>query len=297
MKVASLDVFIRDTMKEERQNYESTMDPILETAQGKTRDVFRLITRVWTCLQKVTSCDHEDKDESIQIFYLDLLLTQIQKTVLILAQALNTMTYHRRCNALSVIMGQNETKSVFKEKAEILGEKDFLLGRDFQNQVMKVTEAKTKIHNVVRRKRKGAEAQPQASRTLQMPYQENPSRQQGYRSSGGEHRTTNKLFVEKKGDRLNQKVSVITSPFLNSFKFPVLIPDSDLENVYPFIKNLFKGIKIPQVPLAGRLKYFLKFWEKLTRDPNILGIRQGFQIPFKHPLHPPPTPLPPLKKI
>ena len=198
MKVASLDVFIRNTMKEERQNHELTMDPILETAQGKTRDVFRLITRVWTYLQKVTSSDHEDKDESIQIFYLDFLLTQIQKTVLILAQALNTMTYHRRCNALSVIMGQNETKSIFKEKAEILGEKDFLLGKNFQNQVMKVTEAKTKIHNAVRRKRKGAEAQPQASRTLQMPYQENPSRQQGYRSSGGEHRTTNKLFVEKR---------------------------------------------------------------------------------------------------
>ena len=48
MKVASLDVFIRDTVKEERQNHELTMDPILETAQGKTRDVFRLITRVWT---------------------------------------------------------------------------------------------------------------------------------------------------------------------------------------------------------------------------------------------------------
>ena len=54
-----------------------------------------------------------------------------------------------------------------------------------------------------------------------------------------------------------------------------------LQNVHPFIKNLFQGIKIPQVPLAGRLKSFLKSREKLTRDPNILGITQGFQIPFK----------------
>ena len=91
------------------------------------------------------------------------------------------------------------------------------------------------------------------------------------------------LFIKKKGDRLNpkEKVSVITSPFLNSLEFPVLIPDSDLQNVHPFIKNLFQGIKIPQVPLAGRLKYFLKSWEKLTRDLNMLGITQGFQIPFK----------------
>ena len=83
-----------------------------------------------------------------------------------------------------------------------------------------------------------------------MPFQESPSRQQGYISNGGGRRTN--LFTEKKGDRLNpkEKVSVITSPFLNSLEFPVLIPDSDLQNVYPFIKNLFQGIKIPQVPLT-----------------------------------------------
>ena len=68
------------------------------------------------------------------------------------------------------------------------------------------------------------------------------------------------LFIEKKGDRLNpkEKVIVITSPLLKNLEFSVLISDSDLQNVNPFIKNLFLGIKILQVPLAGRLKYFLK---------------------------------------
>ena len=91
------------------------------------------------------------------------------------------------------------------------------------------------------------------------------------------------LFLKKKGGRLNpkEKFSVITNPFLNSLEFPVLIPDSDLQNVHPLIKNLLQRIKIPQVPLAGRLKYFLKSWGKLTRDSSILGITQGFQIPFK----------------
>ena len=73
----------------------------------------------------MTSSDHEDEDESIQV-YLGLSLTHIQKTVLILAQALNTMTYHRRFNASSVIMAQTEAKSILKEKVDILGEKDFL---------------------------------------------------------------------------------------------------------------------------------------------------------------------------
>ena len=99
MKVPSLDVFIRDTMKEERRNHELTMDSVLEKVQGKTRDVFSPLSRVWTYLQEVTSSDHEDEDKSIQVD-LHILLTHIQETCFILAQALNTMTYHRRFKVL-----------------------------------------------------------------------------------------------------------------------------------------------------------------------------------------------------
>ena len=175
-------------------------------------------------------------------------------------------------------MAQTDAKSILKVKEDILGEKDCLLGKDFWNQVVNYTEAKTKMHNTVWRKNKDTKAQPQASKTHQMLFQENLSRQQGYIGSGGEGRATNKFFYLTKG-RQNQsqgKVSVITSPFLNSFDSPVLIPDSDLQNVHPFVKNLFQGMKIPQVPPAGRLKDFLKCWQKFTRGPNILGITQGF---------------------
>ena len=41
-------------------------------------------------------------------------------------------------------MAQTEVKSILKEKADILGEKDCLFGKDFRNQVVKDTEAKTK---------------------------------------------------------------------------------------------------------------------------------------------------------
>ena len=190
------------------------------------------------------------------------------------------MTYYSRFNASSVIKGQIGASSILKEKADIMGEKDFLLGK---NQVVKDTEAKTKMHNAGRRKKKGVKAQPQASTTPQMPFQGalqiNKDREAVVK---GAELATN-LFIEKKGNRLNpkEKVSVITNSFLNSLEFSVLIPDSALQNVHPFIKNLFQGTKIPQVPLAGRLKYFLKSWEKLTRDPNILSITQGFQILFK----------------
>ena len=121
-------------------------------------------------------------------------------------------------------MAQTEAKSILKEKADILSEKGYLLCKDFRNQVVKDTEAKTKMHNVVRRKKKGA--QPQVSTTPQIFFQESPSRQQGYRSSGGGIRIINKFVYQKKGDRLNPKlkVSMIISPFLNRLEFPVVIP-------------------------------------------------------------------------
>ena len=180
-------------------------------------------------------------------------------------------------------MAQTEVKSILKEKADILGEKDCLFGKDFRNQVVKDTEAKTKTHNAVRKKKKGAKDQPQASTITQMPFKRalHVNKVADVVVEGAELPTD--LFIKKKGNRLNpkEKVIVIASPFLNRLEFPVLIPDSDLQNVHPFIKNLFLGIKILQVPLAGRLKYFLKSWEKLSRDPNLLGIAQGFQIAFK----------------
>ena len=203
-KVPSLNTFIRDNMKEERRNHELKMGSVLEKVQGKTKDVFGPLSRVWTYLQEVTSSDHEDEDESIQVD-LDLLLTHIKKTVLILLQALNTMTYHR-FNVLFVIMAKAGAKYILKEKADILGVKDCLLGKDFQNQVVKDTEAKAKMHNAVRRKKKGAKAQPQASTTLQIPFQESPSRQQEYRGNGGGHRTTCKFVYRKKGDTLKRSV-------------------------------------------------------------------------------------------
>ena len=62
-------------------------------------------------------------------------------------------------------MAQTESNSILKKKADILGKKDCLLGKDFWNQVVENTEAKTKIQNAVRRKKKGAKTQQQASTT------------------------------------------------------------------------------------------------------------------------------------
>ena len=48
----------------------------------------------------------------------------------------------------------------------------------------------------------------------------------------------------------------------------------------PLVRALFPTNPIPEVPLAGRIKFFYSNWVKLTQDLNILNIVQGFEIPF-----------------
>ena len=55
----------------------------------------------------------------------------------------------------------------------------------------------------------------------------------------------------------------------------------DLENVHPLIKRLFSSNKVPNIPIAGRLKHFSKAWKKLTRDQSILDLVDGYVIPFQ----------------
>ena len=53
-----------------------------------------------------------------------------------------------------------------------------------------------------------------------------------------------------------------------------------MERVHPLVKALFPIYSVPVGRLAGRLSLFYSNWTKLTQDPNILNIIQGFEIPF-----------------
>ena len=54
----------------------------------------------------------------------------------------------------------------------------------------------------------------------------------------------------------------------------------NVSRVHPFLRALFLTNPIPEVPLAERLKLFYSNCVKLTQDPIILNIVQGFEIPF-----------------
>ena len=54
----------------------------------------------------------------------------------------------------------------------------------------------------------------------------------------------------------------------------------NVSRVHSLVRAMFPKNQIPEVPLAGRLTFFYSNWTKLTQDPNILNIVQGFEISF-----------------
>ena len=65
-------------------------------------------------------------------------------------------------------------------------------------------------------------------------------------------------------------------PFTNNSK---LVPLASMTLIHLVVRKLFTE-EIPNVPLAGRLSQFVKQWEQITRDQEILSIVKGYQTPF-----------------
>ena len=170
-------------------------------------------------------------------------------------------------------MAQTEAKSILKEKADILGEKDCFFGKDFRNQVVKDTEAKTKTHNAVGKKKKSAKDQPQASTTPQMPFQESPSRQYGYRCSGGGSRTTNRFVYRKKGRQTQSqgKGHCDGKPFSQQFGISCANTRFRFTKRTPIHKKSIPGNKDTSGPSSRKTEILSKVLGKIIQRPKLIG--------------------------
>jgi len=54
----------------------------------------------------------------------------------------------------------------------------------------------------------------------------------------------------------------------------------DFPRIHPLVKNLFSVGVSPRLPLAGRINFLLRNWQRLTNDKSLLQIVQGYKIPF-----------------
>lgn len=79
--------------------------------------------------------------------------------------------------------------------------------------------------------------------------------------------------------RVSQNMEVPWNNMVSTY-FLELVPLSQLEHVHPLVLNLFPNQQIGNFPLAGRLKYVLPQWQKLTSNPKILEWVTGLTVDF-----------------
>ena len=93
---------------------ETVVDLSLEKVQQKIVNVMGPLARVWKALEDV-------KNGPTLTLSLEEVATNMDKTVLLLGQAFQAATHHRRFNALSSVMKDHpKLKETLKEKANLL---------------------------------------------------------------------------------------------------------------------------------------------------------------------------------
>lgn len=59
-----------------------------------------------------------------------------------------------------------------------------------------------------------------------------------------------------------------------------VVPEMNLNLLHPAVRDLNLIPVERELPIGGRLRFFLPNWQKLTQDSFILQVVQGLQIPF-----------------
>ena len=199
---------------------------------------------------------------------MDTVLELLEKTVLLIGQCNNTITYERRKNVLLGVTGTSSSQvaSMLKEKAALLQKHDqALFGKDFRDHLTESLKAK----------KQSIEAIPEVSKSTnrKRPFREGPSFYQGRRNGGQKFRSNYNgkyiLFQKKGALSQQQPISV-----------PVMINMENLTHVHPILKKLFSKQKNPKYALARRIKEFLPAWKLLTKDQELLALVEGYQIPL-----------------
>jgi hypothetical protein len=137
-------------------------------------------------------------------------------------------------------MPQSEVKNTLKEKVDILGTKDSLLGAEFRDKIMKDKEARNKMDGFRRKK---------YTKNSHQPFRQGPSQR-----NGGGHHPNQQRFVYRK----RQEGAPFKGQFDKERPFSQHSGVSGSSTKYRFKKcspssNKFvPGVRNSPVPLAGR---------------------------------------------
>ena len=264
--VKTLDDFVKGILKDKKKQKDVDFDNVLEKAQGRNRSVMGPLLKIWTAVEsaRLSQKDSVEVDlKEIQEF--------VEQTVLLLGQALNSISYYRIFDMLLALTNSPpQSKQMLREDSELLQMNNKnLLGKKFRENIWDTSKSKKQTLKML----------SNTSQTKWKPFRHGLP-QTPRRRFGGQQQQN--LLLRKGTTKVmdTDTVNINQETLFNTVQFPYAVPVEDLKHIHPYIKSLFCAREIPSVQLAGSLKNFIENWKILTNDTEILSLVEGYTIPF-----------------
>ena len=264
--VKTLDDFVKGILKDKKKQKDVDFDNVLEKAQGRNRSVMGPLLKIWTAVEsaRLSQKDSVEVDlKEIQEF--------VEQTVLLLGQALNSISYYRIFDMLLALTNSPpQSKQMLREDSELLQMNNKnLFGKKFRENIWDTSKSKKQTLKML----------SNTSQTKWKPFRHGLP-QTPRRRFGGQQQQN--LLLRKGTTKVmdTDTVNINQETLFNTVQFPYAVPVEDLKHIHPYIKSLFCAREIPSVQLAGSLKKFIENWKILTNDTEILSLVEGYTIPF-----------------
>ena len=199
--VPTVDAFIEDLLKEKGRK-DVTFDASLQRLHKKIRDVFGPLSKIWEVVHAVTENLVSQKELNF-----NSLAELLQQTVIVLSQAINAVTFHRRRTILRGLIGDDQKstqwiKSTYQEQLKT--SKEVLFGEEVRAQWTKDAKAKDlSLKNFL------APSTERKKPFRKASHSETPSRGEARkRTSTGENRYYNRPNVPERLEGRNNKTFV-----------------------------------------------------------------------------------------
>ena len=217
--------------------------------------------------EKISSASSDEEFQE-----LTMVSNLFEQTMLLVGQAFQSITYYRRHNILSTLIDNpSKVKEILKNADATLDGADniYLFGDKFEVKLLKDTNAKQKSKLLF----SGLQRSKSSNNTRGTSYSGNPSYisyNQPFRESPLPRTNGGRGHFLCRAAQRGKKNLIATGKILIM---------QGLQHVHALVQHLFPQEQRSDLPVAGRLKHFLKNWKVLTSDPHILEIVEGYQIP------------------
>ena len=269
-----LDLYLRELLAEQDKYICLNQDKTLGNLQQRIAFVYGSLTNIWTAMETEKESYLAEEGETNPLFEMSKLFDQVN---LLLCQAMNSCSDIWRFNVLMSFVGDKKrVESMLKDNATaFLDAGNMLFGSKYEELVKKSLSSKNRSKELFdsvknqRPSKKGSRRQP----FRKCPYLE-------AEEIGGEE--FSKLLVKPcknntlQEDKEDVRMNLLIVPSISSTD---LLPASVFCKIHPLVAHLFP-VKMKQLSKAGRVKHFVNNLQRLTNDPVILHIVNGYEIPF-----------------